>query len=274
MEDDVDLFAEHGFSEDEGSDPGLGDDQGQRPRASRSRRQRVKNDPVVRTFGILAILVALAAALVGIAAAVRAVAPAAVAQLGGYSVQYLAVATFIAVGIALIMVILARVVSRMRSGRRGIASSAIVIMVCAAMLGGGSLLVAHLFPDGIIKPAVTDNAPVSNASQMEQGLEQVAGACEGGWSEVATGSYPGVSHIAVCKSTRVAFITFDSKAAAALYSGPAEQKISDLMDQYSTDQQTEGDWRILSGGQWIAVGDKQHMSSLQKLWGGSLKTAQ
>ena len=276
MAEDVAIFAEHGFGEDDqqierSQDPHPHDGKGSDPH---TRHRHGRREPVSEIFGTLAALTASAALLVGAAAAVRAIAPAGVAQLEGYDVRRLGtIALYCAAG-AVILVAVARVVAHIRSGRQGIASSAIILLVCAGMLAGGSLLVSNMFPAGIIKPQAADTAPVDNGSRMEREIEEVTGTCASGWREADPSSYPGVSYMAVCTSSRIAFITFDSKAAAAMDASPAKQKISEMLDQYASDPQEQADWQILSGDRWIAVGVDDDLVTLQRHWGGGLSPAQ
>ncbi|WEV42039.1 hypothetical protein OZX57_00475 [Bifidobacterium sp. ESL0682] len=60
-------------------------------------------------------------------------------------------------------------------------------------------------------------APETDANQMKQGIEQQAGTCAGGWIDVdVSGQLPGANAASFCKTTQVAFITFQTKAAASM----------------------------------------------------------
>ena len=258
-EDDIDLFAEQ-----TGDDT---DDSGHSRGAARH--------PVTVTLIVLALLAAVAGLLIAVAAAMRAVAPQSLAWLQGVQIRRTAISSLVAVAAAVLLVIIARTVARIRSERHGAGSSAIIIAVCAVMVAGGSLLVAQLFPEGIVRPSVSDAAPINDDEQMQHDIEQIAGACTSGWQQIAVGDYPGVSAIALCTDSRVGYITFSSKAAAAIYAAPAQQKIAEVLDQRAAqaNETQSPQWELLTGDQWIAVGDHAHMLALQQQWGGRLTQA-
>jgi hypothetical protein len=131
-------------------------------------------------------------------------------------------------------------------------------------------VVQSLFPSGIIKESVKDEAPTAEVGSMKAGMEQTAGQCADGWVSVGTSEYPGVSNIEVCKNPQMAFVVFSNASAASLGRGIAEQQIASMLKQYESSSQTEGNWRILNGKQWLVVVDASKAAALQQKWGGTL----
>jgi hypothetical protein len=170
------------------------------------------------------------------------------------------------------------IVARFRVPRfqrsHAIGSWSIVCFVCALLLIAGGFVVQNLFPEGIIKATVRDEAPTTSVTEMQQGMEKSAGTCTDGWQSMAVSEYPGVSSIEACKSPRMAFIVFSNTSAAGLYRGAAEQKIASLLSEYSDKAQAQGDWRILNGKQWMVFAEASNIQKLQKLWGGSISTVE
>jgi disulfide bond formation protein DsbB len=210
-------------------------------------------------------LLSVAAGLVGV---VHAVAPASLPSVPRSLPVPLAIGLAV---IAFVLVIIARVGLPKGVSRRGVGTIAVVTGVLGLMLAGGDLLVTNMVPEGIIKAPVRDDAPTTSTTQMEHDLEQAAGPCSSGWRELGAGSYPGVSQAAACIDTRVAFVTFDSKAAASMERSAAQSMIAQQLRKRANDAQAQGDWYTLNGPLWMAVGQKNDMTTLHKTWGGTLE---
>lgn len=216
----------------------------------------------------LAGLCGLLSVAAGLVSAVHAVAPATLPSVPRSLPMPLAVGLAVA---AFVLVVIARVRLPKSVSRRGVGTVAVVTGVFGLMLAGGGLLLTSMIPQGIIKAPVRDEAPVASVTQMEHGLEQAAGPCGGGWRELGAGSYPGVSQAAACADTRVAFVTFESKAAASMGRSAAQSTIAQLLREHANDAQTQGDWYTLNGPLWMAVGQKNDMAALRKSWGGTMQ---
>lgn len=133
--------------------------------------------------------------------------------------------------------------------------------------------VGVLFPQGLIHPAVNDKAPVDNTAQMEQGIERaVGGACKDGWQGLDAGGLPGITTVQMCADPRVAFVSFDSEASAAMSRAPIKSEITELLGQHADNEKTQGDWRLLNGKRWMVFGEADNMTALQQQWGGTLET--
>ncbi|MBS5559774.1 MAG: hypothetical protein KHX19_06010 [Bifidobacterium longum] len=83
---------------------------------------------------------------------------------------------------------------------------------------------------------------------------------------------PGITTVQMCTDPRVAFVSFESESSAAISRAPIESKISELLSQYADNEQTKGDWRLLSGKRWMVFGEASKMTALQQQWGGELET--
>ena len=204
----------------------------------------------------------------------RAVAPGKLSQLAVLPVSaYTAIGCVFAV-LAIILVVAARVadLKRRKGGHAG--TAAIVLTAMAGVLIASALVVGNFFPDGIIKASGRDDAPVNSVSRMETDNEAATERCPDGWQSMDVSGYPGISTVAVCKTTRMAFVTFDSASAASMYRSAITSKISSTLDSYSTDSRAQGDWRILSGERWIAFGQKSDIEALHDQWGGTISTVQ
>lgn len=129
----------------------------------------------------------------------------------------------------------------------------------------------RIVPEGLIQQS-NDKAPVEDTAQMEQGIEQAAGACKEGWQGLDTGGLPGITTVQMCTDPRVAFVSFESESSAAISRAPIESKISELLSQYADNEQTKGDWRLLNGKRWMVFGEGSKMTALQQQWGGELET--
>lgn len=257
---------EHEFHAGEGRDPHA-------LAAPKPKRQRkpIAAERWIAGGAALSALLSLAAAS---CAALRAVAPGKLSQLAVLPVSaYTAIGCVFAV-LAIILVVAARVADskRRKGGHAG--TAAIVLTALAGVLIASALVVGNFFPDGIIKASGRDDAPVNSVSRMETDIEAATERCSDGWQSMDVSGYPGISAVAVCKTTRMAFVTFDSASAASIYRSAITSKISSTLDGYSTDSRAQGDWRILSGERWIAFGQKSDIEALHDQWGGAISTVQ
>lgn len=257
---------EHEFHAGEGRDPHA-------LAAPKPKRQRkpISAERWIAGGAALSALLSLAAAS---CAALRAVAPGKLSQLAVLPVSaYTAIGCVFAV-LAIILVVAARVADskRRKGGHAG--TAAIVLTALAGVLIASALVVGNFFPDGIIKASGRDDAPVNSVSRMETDIEAATERCPDGWQSMDVSGYPGISAVAVCKTTRMAFVTFDSASAASMYRSAITSKISSTLDSYSTDSRAHGDWRILSGERWIAFGQKSDIEALHDQWGGTISTVQ
>lgn len=257
---------EHEFHAGEGRDPHA-------LAAPKPKRQRkpISAERWIAGGAALSALLSLAAAS---CAALRAVAPGKLSQLAVLPVSaYTAIGCVFAV-LAIILVVAARVADskRRKGGHAG--TAAIVLTALAGVLIASALVVGNFFPDGIIKASGRDDAPVNSVSRMETDIEAATERCPDGWQSMDVSGYPGISTVAVCKTTRMAFVTFDSASAASMYRSAITSKISSTLDSYSTDSRAQGDWRILSGERWIAFGQKSDIEALHDQWGGTISTVQ
>lgn len=257
---------EHEFHAGEGRDP--------HALAAPKPKRRRKPIPAERWIAGGAALSALLSLVAASCAALRAVAPGKLPQLAVLPVSaYTAIGCVFAV-LAIILVVAARVADskRRKGGHAG--TAAIVLTALAGVLIASALVVGNFFPDGIITASGRDNAPVNSTSRMESGIEDATERCSDGWQSMDVSGYPGMSAVAVCKTTRMAFVTFDSASAASMYRSAITSKISSTLDSYSTDSRAQGDWRILSGERWIAFGQKSDIEALHDQWGGTISTVQ
>ena len=174
-------------------------------------------------------------------------------------------------GITLILVIAARVTMPRYATHGGVGAGGIIALVCAIVCLVIGVAVGVLFPEGLIQQS-NDKAPVEDTAQMEQGIEQAAGACKEGWQGLDTGGLPGITTVQMCTDPRVAFVSFESESSAAISRAPIESKISELLSQYADNEQTKGDWRLLNGKRWMVFGEASKMTALQQQWGGELET--
>ena len=257
---------EHEFHAGEGRDPHA-------LAAPKPKRQRkpIAAERWIAGGAALSALLSLAAAS---CAALRAVAPGKLSQLAVLPVSaYTAIGCVFAV-LAIILVVAARVADskRRKGGHAG--TAAIVLTALAGVLIASALVVGNFFPDGIIKASGRDDAPVNSVSRMETDIEAATERCSDGWQSMDVSGYPGISAVAVCKTTRMAFVTFDSASAASIYRSAITSKISSTLDGYSTDSRAQGEWRILSGERWIAFGQKSDIEALHDQWGGAISTVQ
>ena len=199
---------------------------------------------------------------------IRAVAPAA---LGFTDVLSMLGFVWLAAGLSaltLILVIVAKSAGRGSRGRLGTAG--ILLMILALLFAGTGLLVRHMAPNGIIRPAAVDTAPVLTPERMEAQMDKLAPECAGTWQTVSTSDYPGLSRARVCAKGRIAYVTFKNSSAAAIYRAPVESKIDDLLKQYGSDTRAQGDWSLLNGKLWLVFGEHSQLNTLQKAWGGTL----
>lgn len=148
----------------------------------------------------------------------------------------------------------------------------VVAVVVVALVVSFGVLTGHNKKSGGTASA-SSSAPYSSTVQMKKGMEAKAGACSGGWTDADASQFPGVSAASVCVSGRYAFVTFESKTAASVDGPLVRSKAGDLLSRYLGDNSgVTSDYRLLDGGQWMAVGDKSQMASLQDQWGGEIET--
>lgn len=219
----------------------------------------------------LAVVSGLLAVVVSATSAVHEIAPYAISFMTAVPGRYIALTAAVLIGITLILVIAARVTMPRYATRGGVGAGGIIALVCAIVCLVIGVAVGVLFPEGLIQQS-NDKAPVEDTAQMEQGIEQAAGACKEGWQGLDTGGLPGITTVQMCTDPRVAFVSFESESSAAISRAPIESKISELLSQYADNEQTKGDWRLLNGKRWMVFGEASKMTALQQQWGGELET--
>lgn len=219
----------------------------------------------------LAVVSGLLAVVVSATSAVHEIAPYAISFMTAVPGRYIALTAAVLIGITLILVIAARVTMPRYATHAGVGAGGIIALVCAIVCLVIGVAVGVLFPEGLIQQS-NDKAPVEDTAQMEQGIEQAAGACKEGWQGLDTGGLPGITTVQMCTDPRVAFVSFESESSAAISRAPIESKISELLSQYADNEQTKGDWRLLNGKRWMVFGEASKMTALQQQWGGELET--
>lgn len=219
----------------------------------------------------LAVVSGLLAVVVSATSAVHEIAPYAISFMTAVPGRYIALTAAVLIGITLILVIAARVTMPRYATHGGVGADGIIALVCAIVCLVIGVAVGVLFPEGLIQQS-NDKAPVEDTAQMEQGIEQAAGACKEGWQGLDTGGLPGITTVQMCTDPRVAFVSFESESSAAISRAPIESKISELLSQYADNEQTKGDWRLLNGKRWMVFGEASKMTALQQQWGGELET--
>ncbi|MBT1175911.1 hypothetical protein JS530_10465 [Bifidobacterium sp. LC6] len=234
------------------------------------RATKLKIDsPASKVLRRLALATGLLAVVAGASSATHEIAPYAIPFLTKVPGRYIAATAAVLIGITLMFVIGARATMPRNSTHGGVGGGGIVTIVLASACLVVGVAVGVLFPKGLILPD-TDKAPVDSAVQMEQGIEQVAGKCEGGWIGLDTGGIPGVSTVQMCAKPRVAFVSFESETMASVGMAPIQSKISELLDQYSDNANAQGDWKLLTGKRWMVFGESNNISALQQQWGGDI----
>lgn len=219
----------------------------------------------------LAVVSGLLAVVISATSAVHEIAPYAISFMTAVPGRYIALTAAVLIGITLILVIAARVTMPRYATHGGVGADGIIALVCAIVCLVIGVAVGVLFPEGLIQQS-NDKAPVEDTAQMEQGIEQAAGACKEGWQGLDTGGLPGITTVQMCTDPRVAFVSFESESSAAISRAPIESKISELLSQYADNEQTKGDWRLLNGKRWMVFGEASKMTALQQQWGGELET--
>lgn len=219
----------------------------------------------------LAVVSGLLAVVVSATSTVHEIAPYAISFMTAVPGRYIALTAAVLIGITLILVIAARATMPRYATHGGVAAGGIIALVCAIVCLVIGVAVGVLFPEGLIQQS-NDKAPVEDTAQMEQGIEQAAGACKEGWQGLDTGGLPGITTVQMCTDPRVAFVSFESESSAAISRAPIESKISELLSQYADNEQTKGDWRLLNGKRWMVFGEASKMTALQQQWGGELET--
>ena len=208
--------------------------------------------------------------MVSATSAVHEIAPYAISFMTAVPGRYIALMAAVLIGITLILVIAARV-TMLGTPLTGEWARAASSHWCAHSLLGYRRGRGRIVPGRLIQQS-NDKAPVEDTAQMEQGIEQAAGACKEGWQGLDTGGLPGITTVQMCTDPRVAFVSFESESSAAISRAPIESKISELLSQYADNEQTKGDWRLLNGKRWMVFGEASKMTALQQQWGGELET--
>lgn len=223
-----------------------------------------------RIAAIVALLAGLVAIAFGAASAAHESAPAIVDPDGKVPGRYIALTCAILIAVSFVAVIVAKTNLPRNSRRHRVGSGGIVTLLIAGLLLAFGVVCGVLFPDGLFKPNVRDEAPISSAEGMRYDVERATGACEAGWTDIDVHAYPGVETASLCASTRVAYVTFDSNTTLRLYDNVVQSKLSELLTQNADDPNAQGDWRLLSGNQWMAFGPADKMTTLEQDWGGTL----
>ena len=223
-----------------------------------------------RRFALAALLTGLIAIAVGVASAGHELAPDYLDPDGKVPGRFIAIACAVSIVATLVLVIIARATTPRRTSHRGVASGGIIAFVFASLLLALGVVVGVLFPSGLIRPNIRDEAPVNSADGMRFGIERVTGACTSGWKSPDVSGYPGVESAFLCTDTRVAYMTFDSETVADMYAGAVTGTIASTLEEHADDTRAQGDWYTLRAGRWLAFGTKENMTALQGEWGGTL----
>lgn len=223
---------------------------------------------LVRT---LCAITGLAAVLSGAAAAARAIAPKMLPVIEGQPTSTWLVTAIAASIITIILIIVARITAPYGRKRSAATTWGVIAVVLALLLSCLGFLVGNMFSDGIVKPAVRDEAPISDTAAMQKGMEGVFGACTSDWQNINASQYPGVKSIYLCTQTRVAYAVFDNDSAINLYKGPLATQASKLLDQHSGEVGSTK-YAMLIGKRWVIVGEQSKIEKLQRSWGGTLNT--
>ncbi|MFT8358482.1 hypothetical protein [Bifidobacterium aquikefiri] len=225
-------------------------------------------------LGATAAVLGLIAVICSLLFITRTIAPASLKFSDALSLSNLEWCSFVFSILALILVIAAKISHRraMEDGRRG--TWGIIGIILALLITVCGLLIGNLFPQGVIQPSVSENAPVSSSKTMRKGIESSVGSCTGGWQSLSTSSYPGLTLAELCKDPRMAYVTFENPTMASLERGAVNSKISDMLEEYSDNGKAQGDWRTLNGKTWLVFGEKANIEKLQKSWGGTIDTVE
>lgn len=260
----------------------FGDEQYDGPRSSRTSAGRRANarrfdkvkasSPTSRMLSRCAVVTGVLSIIAAANCTVHEIAPFAIPFMSGVRGRYIAGTAAVLIGITLVLVIAARITMPRHSTHGGVGSGGIISLVLSIVLLVIGVAVGVLFPQGLVQAPSNDKAPVENTAQMEQGIEQSAGACVDGWQGLGTDGVPGITTIQMCENPRIAFVSFESEAAAAVGRAPIESKIAELLSQYADNDKAQGDWRLLNGKRWMVFGEADKMTALQQQWGGDLTT--
>ncbi|WP_369344172.1 hypothetical protein [Bifidobacterium aquikefiricola] len=220
----------------------------------------------------IAAILGLIAVILSVFFITRTIAPASLKFSDSLSMPILEAGSFVFSVLALIFVIAAKISHRRarQGGRKG--TWGIIAIVLALLITVCGLLIGNLFPQGVIQPKVSENAPVSSSKTMRKGIESSVGTCTGGWESLGTSSYPGLSLAELCKEPRMAYVTFENPTMASFERGAVNSKISDMLEEHSNNSEAQGDWRTLNGKTWLVFGEKANIEKLQKSWGGTIDT--
>ncbi|WP_163198559.1 MULTISPECIES: hypothetical protein [Bifidobacterium] len=229
-----------------------------------ARRPAAPWNPLCAVAGILTVLA-------GLAVAIRGVAPQMVPVVKDQTLTTWTIIAGVLAVLTLVLVIVARVTAPAGHRRSAASSWGILAIVLALLMMCAGLVTSNLFSEGVVKPEVRDEAPISNTEEMQSGVEGVFGACTTKWQSVNASQYPGVKAIYLCKQTRVAYAIFDNSSAIGLYKAPLATQASKLLDQYSGEVGSTK-YAMLIGKQWILVGEQSKIEKLQHSWGGTINT--
>lgn len=268
-DDEYDFFAS---ADDENSDYGsLEFDRSHGRKGMRAQDVRLSST-LSRHFRVYALICGLLAVCAAASSLVHEAAPAVIGALESVRGRYIALTAAVLIGLTMLLVIVARTTVPKRASHHGVASGGVLMMLCATLLLILGVVIGILFPSGIVQPAVRDEAPADDITAMEQQIDRIAGDCTSGWQALSSGGLPGINGIEVCVDSRVAFVSFDSAASAALSIAPLESQIAQLSGQSIDMSMDLSEWRVLSGERWMAFGSTDTMTALQERWGGDLST--
>ena len=220
-------------------------------------------------WGIMCAIAGSIAVATGVLSVMRAWNTRAVPQLPAYSAHDLIPVTCVLAALTLVLVIIARL--RAARNRRKTRSTiwGILAIVLALMLSAGAYALQTIAPEGVAKPPVRDEAPISDTQAMQSGVEAVYGSCADGWQHIDASQFPGVSSIQYCLDTRTAYATFDNDTAYAALAPMIQSKAAELLSEHSGEAQGT-QWATIAGKRWVVVGEKTKAKQLEKAWGGTI----
>lgn len=80
--------------------------------------------------------------------------------------------------------------------------------------------------------------------------------------------------MALCTDAKVAYVTFDTVAAASMYRSLVISQVQNLLSQNADNAEAQGEWSVVNGDTWMVVGQRDVMEKLQEQWGGTLEDIQ
>ncbi|MBM6700226.1 hypothetical protein H7U32_07970 [Bifidobacterium pullorum subsp. saeculare] len=275
MSDDDDFFDGEAFGGYDDGDDGTISSRRVRRERRRAEAARRRGDVLGakgRRLGHVASAVGVLAMLAGLASAIHEIAPGAIGVLKPVPGRWIALTAGVLVVLTIVLIAVARHHTPWQTSRTSVGTGGIVALLAAVLLLVVGVAVGILFPQGIVKEAVRDDAPISSTQEMKAGLEAAGGPCAGGWTDIPTSGYPGIASASACMDTTDAYAVFDSPAAAAMGQGLVRGQIVGLLDDHADKLPAGTEWRLLSGKEWMAFGPRQTMEKLQRAWGGTLAT--